>query len=92
MNKLFQEIGTSTAVNILKTIGKDTLKARSYSMKGTHVIAGFDCTLSIEQSEALIAHADKILFWHYDIDPKCRRDISLWVGAQMYTIEVMQEA
>ena len=92
MSKLFQEIGTSTAVNILKTIGKDTLKAHSYSMKGNHVIAGFACTLRLEQCEALIAHADKILFWHYDFDPKCRRDISLWVGAQMYTIEVMQEA
>lgn len=92
MSKLFNEIEGTTAVNLIQSLGKDAIQGHSYSMKGNSVIAGFDCTLRTEQWEALIANADKILYWHYDFNPKCKREITLWVGTQYYSVVIIPES
>lgn len=94
---LYNHISTDTAVQIIRDFAKNakTVQARHFirtnnteSGEVTPPIVGLDVTLKAEQWEALIAYADKIIFWHYDFSPDCGRDISIHLGHANYCISV----
>jgi hypothetical protein len=100
-SKIHQVVSTDTAVQIIRQFVADTakgktVKARHYirtnntssGVTTTPPIVGLDVTLREEQWEALIAYADKIIFWHYDFKPECGRDIDIHIGNANYSIPV----
>ena len=93
---LYQEIGTQTSVDIIKDFLRDApegklkhyVKANHYVRAGDKLVIGVEVSLRYDQCETLIAHADRILFWHYDFKPDCGRNIDIKIGNATYSIEV----
>ena len=102
-SKIHQHVGTDTAMQIIRQFVANkpegeprTVNARHYirtsntasGITTPNPIVGLDVTLREEQWEALIAYANKIVFWHYDFKPECGRDIDIHIGDAIYSIPV----
>ena len=93
---LYQEIGTQTSVDIIKDFQRDApegklkhyVKANHYVRADDKLVIGTEVSLRYDQCETLIAHADRILFWHYDFKPDCGRSIDIKIGNATYSIPV----
>jgi hypothetical protein len=97
---LYQEIGTQTSVDIIKDFLRDSpngkleqrLTANHYVWAEDKLLIGTEVSLRYDQCETLIAHADRILFWHYDFKPDCVRIIDIKIGNATYSIPVTRRA
>jgi hypothetical protein len=95
--ELHQYLSTDTALSLIRDFAKDakSIPARHYirtastaSGQVSPPVVGLEVSVRPEQWEALIAYADKIVFWHYAFDPKCGREVSIHVGHATYVIPV----